>query len=668
MVYRGGVAGLEDTAHAREQADRRLEFETLLADFSSRFINLAPELVDGAIQDALHRVCELLEIDRAVLWQWSAATPTEITSTHWYQGQDVLRRPELLRQEHYPWFVQQMLAGNIVIAASPDELPVEASVDRETARRRGLKSNVTLPLSAGGVPVGALALTMTQAERTWPEALVKRLQLIADVFANALERKRADEAYRKSEGRLALAADAAEAGLWILDYRSGAVWATARARAIFGLSVDEVVTLEALQAAIHPDDRHLIRELMERSARPGELNSAECRVMTSEGGVRWILSRGRAQPTSTGEPGQMMGVSFDISERKEEQEALLAGQARLRAAAELAGLAYYEFDFAEDAAYFDDRYRDIVGIPRDGERGLDAIGYWMEHLHPDDRSRVLDLRRRLHEGSLEQIVTEYRYLHPRRGETWVQHMARVAARDANGRTLKSDGVLRDISALKESEAELRELGLRLITAQEEERARLARELHDDMSQRLAVVTIGIGRAASATAEDERAEAFQTATRELLRLGEDMHSLAYQLHPSILEELGLAEALRAECERRTRQGQIDISMAFEPLPARVAPEAALCLFRVAQEALNNAARHAETDAVSITLRQTDDGLLLAVSDDGVGFDPESPRTGMHLGLASMRERLQLVSGTLTIESAPNEGTTIGAWVPLHEESE
>jgi hypothetical protein len=131
MVYRGGVAGLEDTAHAREQADRRLEFETLLADLSSRFINLAPELVDGAIQDALHRVCELLEIDRAVLWQWSAATPTEITPTHWYQGQDVLRRPELLRQEHYPWFVQQMLAGNIVIAASPDELPAEASVDRE---------------------------------------------------------------------------------------------------------------------------------------------------------------------------------------------------------------------------------------------------------------------------------------------------------------------------------------------------------------------------------------------------------------------------------------------------------------------------------------------------------------------------------------------------------
>jgi len=325
-------------------------------------------------------------------------------------------------------------------------------------------------------------------------------------------------------------------------------------------------------------------------------------------------------------------------------------------------------DLGERNVFVDDRFSDVCGVPPEAQHGLGVLEFWIEHLHPGDRPHVLDERQELHGGRRETLTLEYRYLHPRRGETWVQHMARVTARDANGRTLKSDGVLRDISALKESEAELRELGLRLIAAHEEERARLARELHDDMSQRLAVVTIGIGRAASATAEDERAEAFQTATRELLRLGEDMHSLAYQLHPSILEELGLAEALRAECERRTRQGQIDISMAFEPLPARVAPEAARCLFRVAQEALNNAARHAETDAVSITLRQTDDGLLLAVSDDGVGFDPESPRTGMHLGLASMRERLQLVSGTLTIESAPNEGTTIGAWVPLHEESE
>ena len=113
---------------------------------------------------------------------------------------------------------------------------------------------------------------------------------------------------------------------------------------------------------------------------------------------------------------------------------------------------------------------------------------------------------------------------------------------------------------------------------------------------------------------------------LVRLSEDIHSLAYQLHPSVLEELGLAEALRAECERRGRQGRLDLSVELDPLPAVVGKDAALCLFRVAQEALNNVVRHAGARAASVTLRQMDGGLLLAVRDDGVGFDPESPGEG------------------------------------------
>ena len=133
---------------------------------------------------------------------------------------------------------------------------------------------------------------------------------------------------------------------------------------------------------------------------------------------------------------------------------------------------------------------------------------------------------------------------------------------------------------------------------------------------------------------------------------------------MLEELGLVEALRAECERRGRQGRLAVTMDLESLPAVVGKDAELCLFRVAQEALNNVARHAGTHAASVTLRQVDDGLLLAVRDDGVGFDPASPRAGRSLGLASMRERVQLVNGTLDIESAPGRGTTIVAWVPAH----
>jgi signal transduction histidine kinase len=233
--------------------------------------------------------------------------------------------------------------------------------------------------------------------------------------------------------------------------------------------------------------------------------------------------------------------------------------------------------------------------------------------------------------------------------------------------VKTFGVLRDITERKRVEDELHDLSRRLIGAHEEERALLARELHDDVSQRLAVLAIDVGRAELAAPDREQAEAMTAVREGLTRLSEDIHSLAYQLHPSVLEELGLDEALRAECERRGRQGALDISVDLGPLPAVVGKGEALCLFRVAQEALNNVARHAGARAASVTLREMDDGLLLAVRDDGVGFDPENPRKGMRLGLVGMRERVRLVQGTLDVESAPGRGTTIVAWVPAEAES-
>ena len=334
----------------------------------------------------------------------------------------------------------------------------------------------------------------------------------------------------------------------------------------------------------------------------------------------------------------------------------------MEAGVELAGLAFYEVDFGAGAVYIDDRFRDLCGVPPDREQGLQTLEFWIEHLHPDDRPRVLDGRRQLHDGRLERLFLEYRFLPPGQGQKWIQHIARVAARDASGRTVRSYGVLRDITGSRRAEDELHDLSRRLIGAHEDERALLARELHDDVSQRLAALAIDVGRVELASRDEAQAAAMQEVRAGLVRLSEDIHSLAYQLHPSILEELGLAEALRAECERRERQGRLDLTADLDPLPAVIGKDAALCLFRVAQEALNNVARHAGVRAARVTLQQMDGGFLLAVSDGGVGFDAGHPGEGMRLGLASMRERVQLVHGTLDIETAPGRGTTILAWVP------
>ncbi|MFY9705394.1 MAG: sigma 54-interacting transcriptional regulator, partial [Desulfobacterales bacterium] len=147
---------------------------------------------------AQRRVCEFLNLDLAAIWQWSDEAPGSFTLTHLYRVQESPQLPEKITQEHFPWYMQQMLAGQIVGFSSLGELPAEAARDRESCRLFGVKSNLTLPLTVGGrLPVGILGLNTTRAERNWPDALLKRLQLIAQIFANALERKRMEGKLRE---------------------------------------------------------------------------------------------------------------------------------------------------------------------------------------------------------------------------------------------------------------------------------------------------------------------------------------------------------------------------------------------------------------------------------------------------------------------------------------
>jgi signal transduction histidine kinase len=267
----------------------------------------------------------------------------------------------------------------------------------------------------------------------------------------------------------------------------------------------------------------------------------------------------------------------------------------------------------------------------------------------------------LFEGRVDHIRRDYRYLHPTRGLLWYRHTSRSFERDPSGRVARTAGAIQDITDQKRTEEELITLSRHLIRAQEAERTLLARELHDDVTQRLAVLAIELGRVEAAPGSVD-ADRLKTARAGLVRLSEDIHSLAYRLHPAVLEELGLVAALRTECERRARHGGLAIELHLDAEQPAVGKDATLCLYRVAQEALNNVARHARARTASVTLRQVEGGLLLAVRDDGVGFDPKDAATRGSLGLVSMRERLRLVDGTLDIDSAPGQGTAIVAWVP------
>jgi signal transduction histidine kinase len=211
---------------------------------------------------------------------------------------------------------------------------------------------------------------------------------------------------------------------------------------------------------------------------------------------------------------------------------------------------------------------------------------------------------------------------------------------------------------------LRKLAARLLHAQEEERRRIAREMHDDWTQRLALLCIDIAKLEKHIGAPATALPLLRAMQDqLVALSEDVHALSRQLHPSILDDLGLVEALRSECASFSRREGVAVFYCPDAVPAAVPKEVALGVYRVAQEALRNVAKHAAVREARVTLAGAGPDLVLRVEDAGVGFDPAGPHAKPGLGLSSMAERVRLIQADLTVTSAPGKGTTVEVRVPL-----
>jgi signal transduction histidine kinase len=206
------------------------------------------------------------------------------------------------------------------------------------------------------------------------------------------------------------------------------------------------------------------------------------------------------------------------------------------------------------------------------------------------------------------------------------------------------------------------LSRRLITAHEDERRLLARELHDDLSQRLARVAIDASYVASNRGSDAANEVLKNLHPDLVRISKDVHDMSYRLHPSLVDDLGIGAALRAECDRLRRLTDATIHANICEVSKAVAGDTVLCVYRIAQEALSNAIKHAGAETIEISLKNDSGALQLSVRDDGVGFDIAHGVPGSGLGVSSMHERAQLVGGSLRIRSQPGKGTTVSASVP------
>ena len=220
-------------------------------------------------------------------------------------------------------------------------------------------------------------------------------------------------------------------------------------------------------------------------------------------------------------------------------------------------------------------------------------------------------------------------------------------------------------SLRESRQDLRTLAGRLISAREEELSRLSREFHDDIAQRLAAAAIEAGKLETQKSgiEESALKKIGSMKDQLIALSEDVHAISRQIHPSILKDLGLVRAVTSLCVRFSDRENIPVNFHHEHIPDVIRNDVALCLYRVIQESLRNVAKHAKATEVSILLRGLDGHIFLRIKDNGIGFVPQGVRQTPGIGLASMRERLDYIKGSLSIKSEPGNGTVIEISAPL-----
>ena len=353
----------------------------------------------------------------------------------------------------------------------------------------------------------------------------------------------------------------------------------------------------------------------------------------------------------------IFGLVWQKARAKRAETQLRESEGRFRLVANTAPVMIWTAGTDRNCSYVNKTWLDFTGRPLEAELG----DGWVEGVHPDDSNRCL------------QTYTEAF----NRRESFEMHY-RVRRRDGEYRWVLGYGVPRfnpdgtfagyigscvDITERKHAEESLATIGRRLIEAHEAERTWIGRELHDDINQRLALLAIELDRWSQHASTNELTEQVRHARARITEIAEDVQGLSHRLHSSKLDYLGLTTAAKSLCRELSEKTKVEIVFEHAGIPHTLSKEVSLCLFRVLQEGLQNAVKHSGVRSFTVDLQGTEESIELTVADFGNGFAEQEACTGHGLGLISMRERLQLVHGELSVKSQPGAGTTIRARVPL-----
>jgi PAS domain S-box-containing protein len=475
------------------------------------------------------------------------------------------------------------------------------------------------------------------------------------------ERKRADEALRQREKELLEAQRVSQVGSWQWNPETGeVVWSMELYRIADRDPHLPSPTFEQQTHLYTAESWDRLQRAIAEALHTGAPYTLDLEMLRPDGSTRWITDRGEVLRDGAGRITRLRGTAQDITERKHAEDELRKSEEKFRSVFSNAGVG-------------------MVIVSPDGrflatnEAFCDCLGYTEEELLqktvqsitlPEDwPSFSQKLKEALEKGLSFQRVEKH-CLH-KSGRIVTTESSGFLVRGSSGEPQYFVGEVLDITQRKLAEEALSSVNRRLIEAQEQERTRVARELHDDINQRIALLAVKLSSLSEQLHPVARGN-MEELNEELSRLGSDIQALSHRLHSSKLDYLGLATAAASFCRELSRQQKLKIDLKVaEDFPKAIPQEISLCLFRVLQEALQNATKHSGAQNFEVSLSYAADLIELTVRDWGIGFDPEEATTrSCGVGLTSMRERLKLVNGHLTVDSQPQVGTTINALVPLN----
>jgi PAS domain S-box-containing protein len=640
---------------------RWAELDSFIADFSRTLIDPPVASANKEIHRGFQKLLRFFKFDRVELWEF-LADRDELVLLHHRQRKGTSLPPMRTEAKHFHWAKERLLLNQPVIIRSHGDLPPAAHQLLARLEEQGIRLWLALPLRKSGVAFGALVFVADCRPIAWNPQLTARLQTITSIFGSVLARVRVEEMLRVSELLNNSILDSLESKVAVIDRNAiiaavNARWADSAANkrnhllngASVGVNYLEVCRRSGNESHVQEALRG-ISAVLDHSKRFFELE-VPC---DSPKQKHW--SRMTVTPLIRFQGGAVISHT-DVTGQKRAEAELSESEARFRKMADEVPVIIWMHGPDKNLTYVNKAVLSFSGL-----RPRDFFGRkWPQQIHPDDRANQWSVYNKAFD-SQQKFVVEYRHAHVSGQYRWLL-VCGVPRYLADGSFAGYIGVSMDIHDRKEMEDGRSQFAGQLLRAQEEERSRIGRELHDDFAQRLALLTIQMQELEHSSNEPAKKTQIAELRKQTHQLSVDVTQLSHRLHSSYLDNFGLPVAVKTLCKEVSRTHHIEIDCNVSGIPPVMGKNITLVLFRVLQEALHNIVKHSRSTKVRADLSSDGREIRLQFADNGVGLDIQALPTAAGLGLISMKERLHFVGGSLSLTSQPSLGTRLEARVPL-----